>query len=267
MSHFTVMVIGENPEQQLAPYQENNMGDCPKEYMKFIVYDEDGKDHVFDSEEDFKKSGIKVAEDEEGRWENPNSKWDWYVLGGRWTGFFKVKANAVLAEVGRPGILTAPAEVGYADQVLKGDIDIDGMRNEAGLKAQNTYEKMMRIFGDLPPNITWEDVRESFKDDINGAREFYNSQPRVVAIRDSREWGYNADDFLISKEEYIEDARNAALSPYAVVKDGKWYQKGRMGWFWMSTNEMTQQEWNKQVSDMIDSIPDDTMISLVDCHI
>ena len=35
MSHFTVMVIGDNPEEQLAPYQENNMGDCPQEYLEF----------------------------------------------------------------------------------------------------------------------------------------------------------------------------------------------------------------------------------------
>jgi hypothetical protein len=35
MSHFTVLVIGNNPESQLMPYQENNMGDCPQEYMEF----------------------------------------------------------------------------------------------------------------------------------------------------------------------------------------------------------------------------------------
>lgn len=35
MSHFTVLVIGDNVEEQLKPYQENNMGDCPKEFLKF----------------------------------------------------------------------------------------------------------------------------------------------------------------------------------------------------------------------------------------
>ena len=35
MSHFTVMVIGDNPEDQLAPYQENNMGTCPEEFLEF----------------------------------------------------------------------------------------------------------------------------------------------------------------------------------------------------------------------------------------
>lgn len=38
MSHFTVGVICKelnDYEKLLAPYQENNMGDCPKEYLKF----------------------------------------------------------------------------------------------------------------------------------------------------------------------------------------------------------------------------------------
>ena len=38
MSHFTVAVFsdGNNTvEELLAPYQENNMGDCPEEYMEF----------------------------------------------------------------------------------------------------------------------------------------------------------------------------------------------------------------------------------------
>jgi len=36
MSHFTCLVVGNNPEQQLAPYQENNMDDCPEQYLEFF---------------------------------------------------------------------------------------------------------------------------------------------------------------------------------------------------------------------------------------
>jgi hypothetical protein len=38
MSHFTVAVISNSPEDienLLAPYQENNMGDCPEEFLAF----------------------------------------------------------------------------------------------------------------------------------------------------------------------------------------------------------------------------------------
>lgn len=263
MSHFTVMIIGENPEQQLAPYQENNMGNCPKEYLKYRYGGE-----YYENEQAAKDAvGESFDPVENGYWENPNAKWDWYLLGGRWTGYFKVKKHAQLAEIGEPGIMTERAKIGTADQVFKSDIDVNGMRDESGLEAQNTYEKMMHLFGHLPANRTWEDVRESFNGDIAGARQFYHAQPRCAALNASKEWGRSADDFLISQEDYIENARNSALSPYALIKDGQWFQKGKMGWVGMSSNEMTQAEWDQQVSVLMDSLPDDTMISLFDCHI
>lgn len=36
MSHFCVLVVGEDVKKQLAPYQENNMGDCPGEFQKLL---------------------------------------------------------------------------------------------------------------------------------------------------------------------------------------------------------------------------------------
>lgn len=76
MSHFTVGVITKIPtknsvDKALAPFQENNMNDCPKKYLKFYP-DEDAD---FDEEMNQK-----------GYWENPNRKWDWYSIGGRWDG-------------------------------------------------------------------------------------------------------------------------------------------------------------------------------------
>ena len=35
MSHFSLWVIGDDYESQLNPFQENNMGDCPAEYLVF----------------------------------------------------------------------------------------------------------------------------------------------------------------------------------------------------------------------------------------
>ena len=36
MSHFTVLVIGENPEQQLAPYHEFECTGCDDQYVQDI---------------------------------------------------------------------------------------------------------------------------------------------------------------------------------------------------------------------------------------
>ncbi len=253
MSHFTVLVIGENPEEQLAPFQENNMGDCPKEFMEF----QEDEDSELDEE-----TGKR------GYWENPNRKWDWYSLGGRWTGFFKVKEGAS-ASIGSPGIMTAPAEPGHGDQLLKGDIDFEVMRNEAGLEAQNRYEFAEKVLDGAQPMESWESVRERIKD-IDEARKFYHAQECVVRFRskevvDVLGWHADPSDYSTTKQEYIERARNGAGRPFAVVKDGKWYEKGSMGWWGMVSNENS--EWARQYAELIDSIPDDTLLSLYDCHI
>ena len=39
--HFSVMVFGDDVEQQLAPFQETNMGPIAPEYMQKIDYTDD----------------------------------------------------------------------------------------------------------------------------------------------------------------------------------------------------------------------------------
>lgn len=75
------------------------------------------------------------------------------------------------------------------------------------------------------------------------------------------------EDFQCSETEYAERIAAKAFSPYALVHDDQWYQYGEMGWFGISSDEIPEHEWNKTVNDIIDSLPDDTLISFFDCHI
>jgi len=99
MSHYTVLVVGQDPVSQLDPYSENLEVDAYK---------------IYPDEEDLKRMAenyqISVTDiatlcekmedwlgregyiDEFGKLYylstyNPDSKWDWHSLGGRWTGF------------------------------------------------------------------------------------------------------------------------------------------------------------------------------------
>ena len=215
--------------------------------------------------------GVENVE-KQGYWTNPNGKWDWYELGGRWTGYFKMKPG-IEGEVGKPGLMTPVAEVGYADQALKKDIDFDAMRAEAVEKAEEAYDKAMSYIGHLPVNEKWESVRERFKEEgksVEEAREFYWAQERCkawekISDRDFR-FGYEVDNFTVSKEEYVKRAKDSAISSFAVVKDGKWYSRGDMGWFGVTHNEKETKDWNEEFNKLIDSLPDDTLLSLYDCH-
>lgn len=120
MSHFAVAVFTESGDYSevvklLAPFQENNMGDCPKEYLKFI------EDEDFDVDEETGKHGY---------WENPNAKWDWYSIGGRAHGLLIAKAGK-RGKLGERSFFGAPAEKGTYDSMKVEDIDFDAMREQA----------------------------------------------------------------------------------------------------------------------------------------
>jgi hypothetical protein len=343
MSHFTVLVVGSNPEEQLAPYQENNMGNCPDEYMEFHSteekYLEQYENETVDKvvmpdgrllnkwDEEFRKrgsfglgggthevpAGLEIRKvpfkelyntfeefvadwcgdkerDEKigkyGYWENPNRKWDWYELGGRWMGFFKLKSPNMKATLGNPGVFGNSPEHD-ADQAMKGQIDFAGMMDKSGEEAKERYERVERLFGGSIPKleISWkEDMFDGGKYenlDIDEKRKIYNEQPAMKAQQELKDKVWNDKenpdrDFIIwlelsayqcSKEEYIDQSRNNSFVTFAVVKDGKWFEKGEMGWWGCVSNEKDQKEWNNQFCSMVLDLPDDTLLSLYDCHI
>lgn len=356
MSHFTVLVIGDNVDKQLEKYDENLEmpeyveGEVSEEEMqRFVDY------YTKESEEPIKlgTSDQTLLERFEeiyaikgddwnsntykkinGVWSevstyNPESKWDWYVTGGRWAGFFKLKSNLdkELKEIGftrnefenlvklKSNNLakfhaTVDKYIGYeerikwlvsvynatgkaestksgvTDSAKKGDIDFEAMRVEDRDNAIAKYEMAEKIFGGEIPKITlsFEDaqkdsIKEDGSTDYDKAREKYWAQPAMVLITEARkrndltdrqkEWVIWADlsDYQCTKEEYGQKAYNDAISTYAVVKDGIWYEKGEMGWFGMSNDKHTQEEWNAELNKLIDSVSDDTLFTLIDAHI
>jgi len=350
MSHFTVMVIGNDHETQLAPYQENNMEDCPEEFLEFNdvteesmkEYNEEGVDmwskdvkllHSWDEFFKRKEEGDMFSsqiEDEEkvelgwvktfvpfkekyksfegfmsdwkgmkeldrktgkyGYWENPQAKWDWYSLGGRWAGFFKLKSIELAGIQGHhrakdfariEGKEIPDIALDKVDQAKKKDIDFEGMLKEHRKIAQEYYEKIERLCGGTIPKLdyTWSEAREKFKGlSIDEIRAKYHGQYAKSYINDlcnadhlseedkrSLRWA-ELDVLQISKDEYIENSKHE-LSTFAVIKDGKWYQRGEMGWWACVSDEKEDSAWDKEFLKMLDEVDDETTLTVVDCHI
>lgn len=194
MSHFAVLVIGENPEEQLAPYHEfESTGnddkyvqdvdmteevqlDADKSSLENALSDYDLQYVTVDDEKNIDKEGehkYRYAVVRDGKLvkavkrTNPNKKWDWYQLGGRFGGF-SLKNG------------------GICPFALKQNIDFD------------------------------------------------------------------VDSCFVT---------------YAVIKDSKWYSKGDMGWFGISSNDVSDEDWNAKFWELVNSAPDTTLFSLFDCHI
>ncbi len=231
---------------------------------------------------------------------NPDAKWDWYEVGGRWDGYFRLKPGVVSEaneeddianrkaniEPQVKALLTNMLEGGdvtledgvqekrpnTANRCLKRNVDIETMRLEAANEAREYWRKCAEVIrGETW--IPWSEVlkKPDYPDRLEHYRTFYWSQPPIDRLQEANLlplWGAKPDELLgITEEEYVEDAINGALAPYAFVRDSKWTALGEVGYWGLSRDDMSSREWNKKFREMFDDLPDDTLLTLIDCHI
>lgn len=56
--------------------------------------------------------------------------------------------------------------------------------------------------------------------------------------------------------------------PYAYVDtNGNWNERGKMGWFGISTNDKDEKSWDDEFKKFINNQKKSTIVTLVDCHI
>ena len=207
---------------------------------------------------------------------NPNTKWDWYQIGGRFSDRLKLKTSENQDQV-RTQVSTDTGPVLrdgnlYVDQALKREIDFEGMRDEAGLEAAAKWDKAAeaKVAAGFSSDTAWEPwvtVRERYPVNIEAARDKYHSQSAMRVVGEALSLWSGVDQFLAPRHEYIQQARDSALVQHALVKDSQWFAQGEMGWFGMSSDEMSVAEWNRKLNELLDELPDDTLITIVDCHI
>lgn len=236
MSHFSVAVITKTEDKKeithlLAPYQENNNLDCPKEYLEFFDIDEELRDRYENENNSIKKRyptfekymnhyGYKKNEytGRYGYYENPNAKWDWYAIGGRFDyddGF------------------------GYFTKLK--DLDLNPVESE--------YNEALRYWEVV---VEGSPIRED--EDENWFFSIYKTE-------------YYTEQFK-TKENYALDC--STFSTWAMVTpDGEWYENGKMGWFAMSDATMeSRNNFKRFFYDYLKN-PENSeyFLTIVDCHI
>lgn len=273
MSHYTVMVITSDGDYETAlePFDENLVVEpyiykTKEEIIEQIKqmkkrYDEEiakgGTDTWFEEhygnvnwndDESIYSAYRKLEEDvdfdENGNelsTYNPNSKWDWYSLGGRWTGTLKLKEGVKVIKSSEPSwaIGYEQPKEGYTDfaQVK----DIDWTPDYTNLEH---YKRFWEI------NVENSPLKENEK--AEDFRSFYNANYYL------KEYG--------TKENYIED--NCNIKTYAILNHGEWIEAGQMGWFGCSNATQDGYAVYRQVfKDIIKNLNPEDYVAIVDCYI
>lgn len=276
MSHAVVLVLGDDIEGQLAPYDENREVEPYKDYedldperwpVSFLAKEYPDADltdphtvaRLYNGHWDDGSGKYEV--DEKGLFEwstyNPQSKWDWYTVGGRWAGTLLVKplvaaaapnvhVNQFSAEIAaQERQHFAPVMDGrHTDQARFGEIDWEGMRLERLAKIDKRWDGYEGVLVKHGPDAAKREAYWTF--------------------------GIDGDELALGREGHL--AREASRHPLhwvqAMVGEGVWREKGRMGWFGASTDGPDERdEWASWMGQFFGGMSDDVLLTVVDYHI
>lgn len=270
MSHYKVLIIhneNQNIEELLAPYDENlevepyleyEHNDAiemiKEEYMPFNDFLKEYSDEQL-LEWYVKEYSAELLKDGDiYTTYNPNSKWDWYQVGGRFSGELE------LTEEGR---LNA---VGEIEKKYYIDIDLKSLREDSDyLRYVDTAPlKYIKWFTPLSDEAK-ASARRWWEINIDGD-ELKDGEEKDKYFFWNPEWfkrRYKDVDTYLKDKEMI--TFFAVLTP-----DGKWYAPSNMGW-WACTDGEPEDElkWDLEFYDRFikPNLDSDLICTVVDCHI
>ena len=254
MSHFTVGVITRDPhnvDYLLRPYAENGTDYYIKElYMSkedyINSYKNEHPDTTLTDEQIYATANdMYTGVEEDGIYDyyNPDAKWDWYEIGGRWPNSLKVKKDAQFNMGGHYGKMGTPEGKGryrWVDAAPLCEIEWDLMNTVSPEQKKKASEFWDKYVLNQDPNY---DAKFAYK------REYYLNRYKT-------------------KEEYIKRT-NIFTTHDLLVEDREWITVGDMGWFGCDDSTYdSETDYIKQFYDIVKA-PEyqNYWFVVVDCHI
>lgn len=233
--------------------------------------------------------------DEEGPFEwssrNPDSKFDYHVFAGRWTGWLQFHKDADPSDLYDCQVLDRfDPDKGWVYEPAIGAarvraIDFQAMidtRVAEATKEWETFQSLVDRFG--RPKSFAQILDEVGDGDANAVREAYWDQPAVRSGRDEALARFREDrvsswfsaerfDHFLACDDMVtwwQEAADDAISPYAMVDfEGDWHAPERMGWWGVSIpdQEQSRAEFNTQTAQRVRELPEQAWLVVLDCHI
>lgn len=220
---------------------------------------------------------------------NPEKKWDWWQIGGRWSGLLLPKPGTESESYrGSPGVLGTINDESGVDVAMKSNVDWERMSRRGCARRRAGVEEALVKVGSATGK-TREQLLEihrcaceawpAVKSGYGGGVSFYDylqSLPEGNPVRVARELKlWHGFDALVSEygagvPETEPDPVAWANKPepfscFAMLRDGRWMERGTMGWWACVSNENSDHD--AEFAAALADVPDDHWLTVVDCHI
>jgi len=194
-----------------------------------------------------------------GYFRNPNAKWDWYVVGGRWSGYFPVLKSSI-----------SEYESSNVDIIRIKDIDFD--------KAKSKAQKHLRAFRKL---YEMNFDKSNFFDFYYRSVAFdvglisVVSEEELSSVNDAMviKWQDGKNYEIVKNPEVIQDVEDIILGRLNPINastflSDTWVEPGKIGWFGScSANKDSYREYIKKFNEFITSGDPNDWVVLLDCHV
>jgi len=207
------------------------------------------------------------------------ARWDWWSIGGRWTGYFNCIPSALGSGeliYGSPGLMTEANSDPYrCDGGPRRLLDFEAQRDRVAAERLAEYDQFHAVAREFPDSKPWSHFRkmiDSNELDIDTARKAYREQPLLAELRERKlYYGLECplDTFSASRYEHERIARTGAVPGFALLgTDGVWREAGKMGWWGMSSDtEDSRETFRRFVNEYLENLPGDAILIAVDVHI
>ncbi len=164
------------------------------------------------------------TEDGETWWRNPNAKWDWWMVGGRWSGDLRLRRGARRGDYLRGERSwtneNEPIDWGTCDGGRIRALDLAAMRTSAATKAVEDWNEYAVVVDGTPQHLPWQVFtdRVDAQADQNRHHEFLD---RAVKELEAADAAWQASGYTLDKAraDYVAQPRIAALRAHPAYQN------------------------------------------------
>lgn len=249
MSHFLTLVIGEKPEKQLAKYDEN---------LELPL-------HLYKTKEQFISEKRKEIE---------KYKRDYYDVFLADPEAYRAtcrKEHADYVEHEFPKQLAWTDEQIYEDAVKYYRMDAEDEEQKGRIELREDGS-VWHVRND---EAKWDWYvmggryagRLQLKDKKQKALLYYPDRPLLYDKKELEYLRQLKKDGRCDQARVKDISNLSELDCFAVVKDGKWYERGKMGWWAVVTDDKIKEVWDAELKTLLEGLSPDTLLTMYDCHI
>ncbi len=191
---------------------------------------------------------------------NPNKKWDWWAVGGRYADRLWLTSNG-----------------GRTNSAMVGDIDLAAMTRTRRRERKSFIAECCKDSGlteaeleiacheEGAAHVEWLALPEP-RPRGNAYTEWLKVQGGNRAILASAKRCWELPEVgTMTFAEWLD--ASPPLTSFAIVKDGRWFERGSMGWWGAVSDEKDKDAWESEFKQMFEGLPQTAHIAIVDCHI